>query len=231
VADSSDACPGYNDSVDVDADGTPDGCDSLIDSDGDGIDDLQDKCANTKIGVIINVDGCEIVEQPKEESESYVDSLLVGDSETVLKTVGIGAILIAFLGFLQTNIAAVLLPDAFRWVQVLRKKSKLSAEEEQELAYLQSLVQAYYYEPKTLTEELHQLKSDLTARYTNNEIKKTTREKMNTLIADLLIMDNSELERVANNEAYFGLVGTIDTNQRSELSSEELAMRSDTPKP
>jgi hypothetical protein len=225
VFDSEDLCP--NTIVNGIVDAT--GC--LLDSDGDGIYDLQDKCANTKIGVIINVDGCEIVEEPKEESKSYFNSLLAGDSETILKTVGFGAILIAFLGFLQTNIAAMLLPDAFRWVQVLRKKSKLSAEEEQELAYLQSLVQAYYYEPETLTEELHQLKADLTARYTNNDIKKTTREKMNTLIADLLMMEKSELKRVANNEAYFGLAGTIDTNQRSELLSEELAMRYDTPKP
>jgi len=52
---------------------------------------------------------------------------------------------------------------------------------------------------------------------------------MNTLIADLLMMDKTELKRVANNEAYFGLAGTIDTNQRSELLSQELAMRSDTP--
>jgi hypothetical protein len=211
---------------------------AAVDTDLDGVIDSEDMCPDTIVngtvdatGCLLDSDGDGIVEKPKEESGTYVDSLLAGDSETILKTVGFGAILIAFLGFLQTNIAAVLLPDAFRWVQVLRKKSKLSAEEEQELAYLQSLVQAYYYEPKTLTEELHQLKSDLTARYTNNEIKKTTREKMNTLIADLLVMDNYELERVANNEAYFGLVGTIDTNQRSELLSEELAMRSDTPKP
>jgi hypothetical protein len=45
------------------------------------------------------------------------------------------------------------------------------------------------------------------------------------------MMEESELKRVANNEAYFGLAGTIDANQRSELLSEELAMRSDTPKP
>ena len=225
VFDSEDMCP------DTIVNGIVDATGCLLDSDGDGIDDLQDKCANTKIGVIINVDGCEIVEEPEEESESYFNSLLAGESETILKTVGFGAILIAFLGFLQTNIAAALLPDAFRWVQVLRKKSKLSAEEEQELVYLQSLVQAYYYEPENMIEELYQLKTDLTARFTNNEIKKTTREKMNTLIVDLLMMDESELKRVANNEAYFGLAGTIDTNQRSELLSEELAMKSDTLEP
>jgi hypothetical protein len=109
----------------------------------------------------------------------------------------------------------------------LRKKSKLSAEEEQELGYLQSIVQAYYYDSEIMHEELHQLKSDLTARYTNNELKKATREKMNTLIADLLEMDNSELKRIAHNDAYFGLAGTIDTKERSEMLSQDLAMRID----
>jgi MYXO-CTERM domain-containing protein len=48
VADSSDTCSGYDDAVDVDADGIPDGCDSLIDSDGedggDGEETLAGQC-------------------------------------------------------------------------------------------------------------------------------------------------------------------------------------------
>jgi hypothetical protein len=50
---------------------------------------------------------------------------------------------------------------------------------------------------------------------------------MNTLIADLLEMDNSELKRIAHNDAYFGLAGTIDTKERSEMLSQDLAMRID----
>ena len=69
----------------------------------------------------------------------------------------------------------------------------------------------------------------MTARYTNNEIKKETREKMNTLISDLLDMESDEISRIAHNDAYFGLVGTIDTKQRSEFLSQELAMRFDVP--
>ena len=139
--------------------------------------------------MVINVNGCEVIEIEKDDSETYVESLLAGDSETILQTVGFGAILIAILGFMQTNFVAAMLPDAFRWAQFMRKKSKLSKEEEEELIYLQSLVQAYYYDSETITEELHQLKSDITARYTNNEIKKTTREKINTLISDLMQME------------------------------------------
>ena len=39
-----DLCSGHNDAIDVDADGIPDGCDSLIDSDNDSISDGVDNC-------------------------------------------------------------------------------------------------------------------------------------------------------------------------------------------
>jgi hypothetical protein len=40
--------------------------------------------------------------------------------------VGIGAILLGIFSLLQTNAIASVLPDTFRWVQVLRRNSKLS---------------------------------------------------------------------------------------------------------
>jgi hypothetical protein len=44
VSDTNDQCEGYDDRIDEDNDGTPDGCDSLIDSDGDSISDTSDHC-------------------------------------------------------------------------------------------------------------------------------------------------------------------------------------------
>ena len=44
IVDSEDRCPGQDDTVDVDNDGTPDGCDDLVDSDGDGVADEADDC-------------------------------------------------------------------------------------------------------------------------------------------------------------------------------------------
>tara|TARA_B110000495_G_C22677581_1_gene400106 strand:- start:151 stop:666 length:516 start_codon:yes stop_codon:yes gene_type:complete len=109
----------------------------------------------------------------------------------------------------------------------MKTKSKLSKEEEQELLYLQSVVQAYYYDYETISEELQQLKSELTARFTNNEIKEATREKINVLIRDLLEMDADEMKRIAHDDTYFGLAGTIDLKSRNELLEEDLAMRTD----
>jgi len=43
-SDEFDLCPGHNDANDVDADGIPDACDELIDSDGDTIADWLDNC-------------------------------------------------------------------------------------------------------------------------------------------------------------------------------------------
>ena len=139
-------------------------------------------------------------------------------------SVGIGAILLAVFTLLQSNAAAAVLPDAFRWVQVLRNNSKLSKEEENELTYLQSLVQAYYDDSKELVEELNLLKADLTGRYTNNEIKKDTREKLFTLIDDLLIASPQELYRIAHNDSYFGLAGAVDSEDRGKLLEEKIAM-------
>ncbi|MFI1743080.1 PQQ-dependent sugar dehydrogenase [Thalassobellus sediminis] len=44
VSDAEDQCPGFDDAIDIDADGIPDGCDTLIDSDNDGIADSVDQC-------------------------------------------------------------------------------------------------------------------------------------------------------------------------------------------
>ena len=76
----------------------------------------------------------------------------------------------ALFSVLQTNAVASLLPDAFRWVQVLRKRSGLSKEEEAELRYLRSpRSKPTITHPRTSVAELNQLKMDLTGRYARNE--------------------------------------------------------------
>jgi hypothetical protein len=100
----------------------------------------------------------------------------------------------------------------------------LSKEEENELNYLQSVVQAYYSNPEELTQELLEMKGDLTARYTNNEIKKETREKLFTVIGDLMNTHPAELEHIAHNDVYFGLSATLDTDERMALLNEKITM-------
>ena len=89
---------------------------------------------------------------------------------------------------------------------------------------MQSITQAYHRLPQEFADELDQLKADLTGRYTNNEIKKETREKLFTLIEDLRGSTPEELYRIAHNEAYFGLAGSIDSEDRTRLLHEKLAM-------
>ena len=200
-----------------------------LDTDGDGVADIEDDCPGTSPDVVVDVDGCE-VEEAQEENEptSAFESFFSGDADAVTTTVGVGAILLALFTLLQTNALAAILPDTFRWVQVLRKNSKLTKEERNELTYLQSLVQAYYADQKELVEELNMLRADLTGRYTNNEIKKDTREKLFTLIDDLLIATPQELYRIAHNDGYFGLAGAVDSEDRSKLLEEKLAMSEQT---
>ena len=54
--------------------------------------------------------------------------------------------------------------------------------------------------------------------------KKQTREKLLTLIEDLLASSSRELYQIAHNDAYFGLAGSIDSEDRTKLLQEKLAM-------
>ena len=226
VTDAIDACPSTEQGENV----TGLGCSAsqlmMLDDDGDGVNDLEDRCPFTASGTIVDENGCPRAASPTdEESLRVIDSLLSGSVEGVPATVGIGAILLALFSVLQTNAAASLLPDAFRWVQVLRKRSGLSKEEEAELRYLQSTVQAYHHTPADLAAELNQLKMDLTGRYARNEIKTDTRSKLITLIDGLLASSPDELHHIAQSDAYFGLSGSLDSSQRMHLLQEEVAMR------
>ena len=204
---------------------TADGFFGCSDGDGDGIADQYDESNGTvsldndSDGVLNSED-----EADSESDESFIDSLFSGDRDTVTTTVGFGAIILAILALLQTNMVAAALPEAFKWVQVLRRSHKLSNEEIKELTYLQSLVRAYHGDPEELAEEIEQLRGDLTARYTNNEIRKQTREKLFTLIDDLLGSSHEQLNRIAHNDSYFGLAGSIDSEERTKLLREKLAM-------
>jgi hypothetical protein len=200
-----------------------DGC--LIDEDGDGVDDFKDDCLRTASGATVDANGCAM---ENETPRSFFESFSSGEQGAVIQTFGVSAIIVALFGFLQTNMAAALLPDSIRWIRVLRSNSKLNEEEIRELEYLKSLVQTYYQDSEVLRDELYQLKSELTARYTNSEIKKVTLEKINTLIADLLAMEPSDVSRVAHNDAYFGLGGALDTDARAEYMSQDVLMRDST---
>ena len=225
VLDTDDACPTTGLEETVNDEGCSEGQLSVLDTDADGVSNLDDLCPDTPANVSVDASGCALNDADDEEvSSSLLDSFFSGDSDPVTTTVGIGAVLIALFALLQTNAVAAVLPDAFRWVQVLRKNSKLTKEEENELTYLQSLTQAYYANPRELAEELEQLRGDLTARYTNNEIKKQTREKIFTLIDELLMSTPDQLFRIAHNDAYFGLAGSIDSEDRTRLLNEKLAM-------
>ena len=225
VIDSEDACPSTASGENVSQTGCSDVQLGLLDNDGDGVLNAEDRCPETPATTSVDDTGCPLAEEQEDEvSTSLLSSFFSGESDPVTTTFGVGAIVLALFTLLQTNAVAAVLPDAFRWVQVLRKNSKLTKEELNELTYLQSIIQAYYGNPLELAEELEQLRGDLTARYTNNDIKKQTREKLFTLIDELLTSTPDQLHRIAHNDAYFGLAGTIDTKNRTRLLNEKLAV-------
>ena len=226
VLNDDDECPFTDPGETVNAEGCSNGQLSVLDTDADGVSNLDDLCPDTPANISVDATGCAVTDTGGggDDSSSLLDAFFSGDADPVTTTVGIGAILIALFGLLQTNAVAALLPETFRWVQVLRNNTKLTKEEENELTYLQSLTQAYHTNPEELAEELEQLRGDLTARYANNEIRKETREKLMTLIDDVLAASPEQLNRIAHNDAYFGLAGAIDTEDRTLLLNEKLAM-------
>ena len=211
--------------VDDDGDGIPNMFEEQanveLDGDGDGVLDKDDLCLETPIGAVVNSLGCQIVEEETTQDQTSSDGIMSGE---LAQSVGIGAVLLAIFSLLQTNAVAAVLPDTFRWVQVLRRNSKLSQEEVNELTYLQSLVQAYFSNPGELNQELLDLKADLTARYTNNQIKKDTREKLFTIIDELMKTPAEELEHIAHNDVYFGLSDALGTDERMALLNEKVSM-------
>ena len=231
----SDFCPqitgtstasGFFGCPDDDADGIPNMFEIVevieLDTDGDGVDDVNDLCPGTDDGATVDSDGCELVVKSDEPLETSNDAFFSGE---IAQSVGFGAILLALFSLLQTNMVAAMLPDAFRWVQVFRQSNKLTKEEKNELTYLQSLVRGYADDVETLREELQQMKSDLTSRFMNNEIKKDTREKILLVIDELITAPAEQIQIIALDDGYFGLEGTIDSNERSALLEEEMAMR------
>ena len=228
VLDPEDDCPSTEVGQEVSEQGCSEAQLRLLDEDSDGVSDFVDVCPYTPPNTSVNAVGCvEIAEENEDDSTSALSSFFAGQNDPVRATVGVGAVLLALFSLLQTNAVAAVLPDAFRWVQVLRKNSKLTEEEHAELQYLQSITQAYHHLPQEFADELDQLKADLTGRYTNNEIKKETREKLFTLIDDLRGSTPEELYRIAHNEAYFGLAGSIDSEDRTRLLHEKLALSDD----
>ena len=57
ISDAEDACPSFNDAIDLDFDSIPDGCDDLIDGDNDGISDVDDRCNNFDDTIDVDADG------------------------------------------------------------------------------------------------------------------------------------------------------------------------------
>ncbi|MDP6906805.1 MAG: aryl-sulfate sulfotransferase [Candidatus Thalassarchaeaceae archaeon] len=57
IYDNADICDGFDDTIDIDLDGIPDGCDQLIDSDEDGVSDSSDICPGYDDTIDIDLDG------------------------------------------------------------------------------------------------------------------------------------------------------------------------------
>jgi hypothetical protein len=191
---------------------------SPTDQDGDGVMDAEDVCPNSPAGSEVDGFGC------KKEQGSFIDGLMSGDEQAVTTTVGLSAVLLAAFAFLQTNAAASVLPDAFRWVQVLRKSSKMSHEEERELGFLRSLVQGFSHSPEDLRAELRELKTVVSSRYTNSEIDKSTHEKLTTLIEDLLAASPEDIKHIAHSDVYFGLSSGTSVEEREAALLMRMAM-------
>ncbi len=87
VSDSEDVCQGHDDSIDIDADGIPDGCDDLIDSDSDGVTDSADLCPGYDDSVDVDSDGvpddCDGLIDSDEDGVANSEDLCPGYDDSV----------------------------------------------------------------------------------------------------------------------------------------------------
>jgi len=83
VGDNADICYGFDDTIDADQDGIPDGCDSFIDydSDGDGVFSTNDLCPNTAPSSSVDHDGCSPMQADYDEDGvvNALDRCIGGD--------------------------------------------------------------------------------------------------------------------------------------------------------
>ena len=195
------------------------GC--LRDDDQDGIPNSGDECQYSRIDREVDENGCEVLIRDTSIVDNFIEGVEEGDA--VSQTVGASALIIAVLGFLQTNFIAAMLPDSLRWLQFLKKGKRLSVEEEQELLYLQSVVQTYHNEEDLLKSELEMLAGEINSRYVNKELKQQTRDTVLTIIANLRKLPASTLGTIANDPTYFGLTSGMKTKERTELLEQDRA--------
>ena len=87
VDDEDDQCPGYDDNIDVDEDGTADGCDSLVDRDNDGVADEDDQCNGYDDSIDVDgddkPDGCDVLIDSDNDLVADEDDMCDGFDDAV----------------------------------------------------------------------------------------------------------------------------------------------------
>jgi hypothetical protein len=160
------------------------------------------------------------------EEFSPFEKIMGSDAPTIAsRTVGFGAVLIAIIALIKSNLILQIVPDALRWGKLAKHRIKMSAETEKELTYLQSVVTAYHEEEEEMLSELDRIESDINSRFVNKEIKSDTKEVIISLINDLREMSYDKWARVAFDQTWFGFAEASTTIDRTSMLKEEAAFR------
>jgi hypothetical protein len=87
VTDNLDICPGFDDSIDVDADGIPDGCDPMVDTDSDGVPNDSDLCEGHDDSIDVDVDGipdgCDNLIDSDDDGVADVQDICEGHDDSI----------------------------------------------------------------------------------------------------------------------------------------------------
>jgi hypothetical protein len=159
-------------------------------------------------------------------SISLFEELMGSDTPTVItRSVGLGAVIIAIIALIKSNLLLQVVPDAMRWGKLAKHRIRMSSETEKELTYLQSVVTAYHEDAEELLSELDRIESEITSRFINKEIKAETKDVVISLIKDLREMDDREWAKVAHDQTWFGFAEASTTVERERMLEEEVAFR------
>jgi hypothetical protein len=183
-------------------------------------------------------DGCPTAisaEPPAEEGslgERIGGAIASGDfaslaDEPVVRTFGLTALLIAFLTFLQTNLVTQFLPESLRFLQLSRRKNKLSDEEVTELHNIQSLVRLGADEEDNLREDLTSLRSELSGKEVQGDLPKGAADRLGSLINRILAMPQGTIHAISDDSQFFGLSISMAADERLDEARMERDFNSD----
>ena len=217
--------------LDTDGDGYGDNQDAFpydslehSDTDGDGVGDITDAYPTDPTKWKRESESDSTWERVKQDIQSG-DLLELAD-EPVIVTFALSAIILAFLGILQTNLIAQLLPESLRMVGMVRKRRRHKENDAMWYDQLNSMCQLLKEEPDSLKEWIQEERLNVIGESIHSDLSNTIIQKRKDVLDILFNLPDEQLAVAWRNQSLFGK--SSDPNMSNEAAI-DLIFHSNTP--